>query len=107
MLHLSCGDSDAYFAELLEDHAHAQKRILHRLSIWQTPSAFEGFCSSVVSTWQPICIYKCPAAQEAEWPVVIETKATLERKRKDCSQCLPMGLLNQSWPLSPTCAVVG
>lgn len=67
----------------------------------------EGFCSSLESTWQLICIYKCPAAHEAEWALVLETKATLERKRKDCSQCLPMGLLNQSWPLSPTCAVVG
>lgn len=48
-----------------------------------------------------------PSSMEAEWPQVIGTKATLERKRKDCFQCPPMGLLNQSWPLSPTCAVAG
>lgn len=48
-----------------------------------------------------------PSSTEAEWPLVIETKATLERKSKDCPQRPPMGLLNQSWPLSPTCAVIG
>lgn len=56
--------------------------------------------SSMVSASSSF-VPETPSSTPAKWPLVTETKAALERKRRDCSRHLPVGLLSPSWPLAP------
>lgn len=71
---------------------------MHKENLAQTqPMAgtqcMEGFCSSMVSSQQLSYSYTRPAAQEAEWPLGIETKATLKEKEKIVLSAFPWGSL--------------